>query len=927
MRMAPRPSSRSSLVRPSRAFSLARTLLLGLLVLVGSLWTHLATAQVPDTTQTLPDTTALAPDSALVRPDTLRQPTTAAPAQDAPSSGLKAPIQFTAQDSLVIVFDDETGDEGILYGEAQVTYDDAQLAAYRVEMLFEQDELRAAGMPVDTGLVGRPTFTQGGETFYGNALAYNMQTERGRVVEAQTAVPQGEGTIMGGVVKVVEDSTIYVANARYTTCPCVTDPSYTLRASRMKIRGKWIYSGPIRLYLFNIPTPLWLPFGFLPAQEGRRSGPLPPNYGEDERGFYLRDWGWYWAINDYMDLQARFGIWSQGSWQVAPLYRYNRRYRYNGQLQVDYVQNRRGEREDPDFSVVNTASLRWNHSQTISPTASFSGNVDLSTQNYLRTVSEQYDDRVRQTIQSSIRYSKRWGSGRSLTATANQQQQLASGQVSMTLPQIRFSQNQRKPFQRESPPAGARERWYERITYSYTSSLDNSYRFTPQSDTTDISWYEALFSPSKYEQATGDNTPFEIKATHRLPIAAPFSIQRLPVIDRTFILNLSPNLNYTEDWFFQTTRRFVDSTGTLINEQDPGFFALRQFSSGVSANTTIYGLFPIGIGPYQGVRHTLRPTLSFNYRPDFSSDFWGYRSSYVDTSGNVIEYDRVPGVQRGLQQALSFSLTNVFETKRVETDTTGEERSRTLQLLNMDVNGSYNFAADSLRLSDISLSARTRLFGQVDVSFRSSFSPYQLNADGTRPVDRFVFGDGPRLARLTQLSLTARTSIRSRNAQRGRPLEMNRARMADTPGFTTDGDVVPPSLDPFDATFYNTAVGYADFAIPWSLNLDFTYGLSRPASTLTRRAIFNVGFDFNATPKWKVQGRSGYDIERKEVVSTNLIIVRDFDCWQMSFNWVPFGAYQSYSFLLQVKSGPLRDILRLRQPRSDVQGRFGQLIQ
>lgn len=924
MRMAPRPSRSSRAA--CRASRLARTLLLVGLFLVGLLPPRPTAAQVPDPTPP-PDSLADAPAPLPTPSDSLAVPAGPSPTRTTPGTGLSAPIQFAARDSLVILFDGDHGDEGTLFGEARVSYEDAQLTAYRIAMRFEQDELHADGLPVDTGMVGRPTFTQGGETFYGQALAYNMQTERGRVVEARTAVPQGEGTIMGGVVKVVEDSTIYIAHARYTTCPCVEDPSYSLRASRMKVRGKWIYSGPIRLYLFNIPTPLWLPFGFLPAQEGRRSGPLPPTYGEDERGFYLRDWGWYWAINEYMDLQARFGIWSQGSWQVAPLYRYNRRYRYNGQLQLDYVQNRRGEREDPDFSVVNTASLRWNHSQTISPTASFSGNVNLSTQNYLRTVSEQYDDRVRQTIQSSIRYSKRWGSGRSLTASASQQQQLASGQVSMTLPQIRFSQNQRKPFQRENRPAGARERWYERITYSYTSSLDNNFRFTPLSDTTGISWYEALFSAEKYEAATGDNTPFEIKATHRLPIAAPFSIQRLPVINRTFILNLSPNLNYTEDWFFQTTRRYVDSTGTRISEQDPGFFALRQFSAGVSANTTIYGLFPVGIGPYRGVRHTLRPTLSFNYRPDFGSHFWGYRASYVDTSGQVIEYDRVPGVQRGLQQALSFSLANVFETKRVETDTTGAEQSRTLQLLNLDLSGSYNFAADSLRLSDIGLNARTRLFGQVDVSFRSTFSPYQLDANGNR-IDRFVAADGRRLARLTQLSLTARTSIRSRQSTgQSRPLNMNRARMANTPGFVTDGDVLPSALDPFDAAFYNTAVGYADFSIPWSLNLDVTYGLSRPRTTLTRRAIFNVSFDFNATPRWKVQGRSGYDFERKEIVSTSLVLARDFDCWQMSFSWVPFGTYQSYSFLLQVKSGPLRDILRLRQPRSDVRGRFDQLLQ
>ncbi|HEX7071798.1 MAG TPA: putative LPS assembly protein LptD, partial [Rhodothermales bacterium] len=268
---------------------------------------------------------------------------------DEPRS-IDQPIDFSATDSLILHITPE-GDSATLFGQSSVTFGEATLQAHRIDMRFQDEELEASGLPVDTGMVGQPHFKRGSDEFFGTRLAFNLGTERGRVVGARTAMD--EGFISGEVVKVTEDSTVYVANGAYTTCDCEDDPSYTLRSSRMKIvDGEWVYTGPIQLYLFNIPTPLWLPFGFLPAQEGRRSGPLPPNYGEDERGFFLRDWGWYWAISPYMDLGLRFGIWTRGSWQIAPTYRYNRRYRYNGQIAIDYLRNRRGERGDPDFTVL-----------------------------------------------------------------------------------------------------------------------------------------------------------------------------------------------------------------------------------------------------------------------------------------------------------------------------------------------------------------------------------------------------------------------------------------------------------------------------------------------------------------------------------------------------------------------------------------------
>lgn len=898
-----------------------------------------AAAQVTDQPTDLPqpaDTTQA--DTLVAGPpgDTLRvtpQHPPQAEGRPSPEGGLDESVQFSAADSLVIVFD-EDGDVGSLFGTSKVVYGDATLDAYRIDILFENDELRAQGLESDTGLVGRPQFAQGQEAFSGTELTFNLETERGRVVGAQTEIQ--EGFIRAGVVKVDRDSTIYVANGVYTTCECIEDPSYTLRSDKMKIVDQeWIYTGPIQLYLFNIPTPLWLPFGFLPAREGRRSGPLPPQYGEDERGFYLRNWGWYQAISEYLDAQIQLGIWTRGSWQVNPQLRYARRYQYRGQVGVDYVSSRSGEQGDPDFSSYSTGRIRWSHNQDLSPTSSLNADVDLSSSSYLRTTSEQYDDRVRQTIQSSISYSNNWRrSGRSLSLNMSHRQNLANRSVNVTLPNLRFTQSTRKPFARED--AVGDERWYERIQYDYSGALDNRYSFEPNpqdSAAADIAWYEAMFSPSKYRRATGGNEPFEFRASHRVGTSASFTVNRIPIINKLVRFYVAPRFDYTEDWFIQTRHRGFTEDSTLVTESRPDFLALRQFTTGISANTTFYGTFPLSVGPFQGLRHTVRPSLSFSYKPDFYDDFWGYTDTYIDEDGETVRYALVDNVSQGKQQAISFSIDNVFETKHVSVDTTGEAQSETVQLLNLDASTSYNFARDNFRLSPVSVTARTRIADQIDLRLSSTLSPYALNSDETAEVDRYLFSDNIfNFVRVSRLSLSLYTRFQSEQRGQSRPFAPPRASPTAS-AMTFAGEAPFEAGDVFGSPYFNTRLGYADFAIPWSLNVDVSYNYrfllatsSRPAGP-DHTATLNTGFDFNLTPNWKVQGRSGYDFKQGDIVYTSLSILRDLDCWEMAINWVPFGPYQSYSFDLHVKSGALRDILRLRQPRSDVKGRFSNLVQ
>lgn len=904
--------------------------------------------------------------------DTTRAATTSAPGASRPgsgSSGSSAGVEFTARDSLVILTRQDSADQGTLYGEAQMSYQEATLQAGTIEMNFKTSVLEASGAPSDTAGQARPTFQRGeNQSFTGQTLSYSLQTERGRVTTARTQ--QQDGYVEGNAVKVFEDSTLFVQDGTYTTCNCPPGetPSYSLRSNKMKVDGRWVYTGPIHLYLFNIPTPLWLPFGFLPNVSGRRSGPLAPDYGQDrQKGLFLRNWGWYFALNDYTDLRLQASVWSKGSFEVNPIFRYRKRYNYNGQVDLTYRRTRIGEEEDPDFTNRHRGQLKWSHSQDLSPTASIRGNINLATStDFARQNSDTYNDAVSQEISSNVRYSKNWpGGGKNLSVSANQRQQLQNGEVSMTLPTLNFSQRSFKPF--EVDQAVGDDRWYEKITTSYDLSVNNSYAFRPRNldqiqdstlvdslenaNVTDITWYEALVDRQKYRLATGEEDPFDFQATHQIPLRASYRLNR-------YNLSISPNIQYNSDWRISTTRQFVDVNPSEvprdsinINEETvertvQGFYARRQFSTGISANTELYGLFPISAGPLQGLRHRMAPSLSFNYTPNFNAPFWGRTRQLRYNNGEPvideqteepIRYDILGGNRvRGSneQRTLSFGLDNELETKYVTVDSTGETNEEKIKLLDFDLDTSYNFTADSLKLSDIGFQARTTI---KDFSVRSSmtFSPYALRSTGTdngqsfRRVDRYMFAESPLTpVRLTRFSLNLSGSFEGEGGSQGMGTQQGRQSGAMGPG--TGQRQRPSQAGPASAQSSRAASstsrpqGYLDTDIPWTLRFNFSYSFRRPEKHVeNQNATLNAQFSFDVTPQWSLQGRTGYDLIQNELATTSINLNRDLGCWVMSFSWVPFGARQSYSFNLQVKSGQLSQLLRLQIPNSGQDGPLG----
>jgi hypothetical protein len=873
---------------------------------------------------------------------------------------------------MVVSFEDGDAQVGRLYGEAQMTYGKAKLTGPTIEMQIPDAQLQATS---PNGSSQRPIFERGdGDAFTGAKLQYNLRTRRGRVVGARRVL--GEGYVEGEVVKSYEDSTVFLQSGEYTTCNCPPDetPSYSLRAQRMKIgQDQWIYTGPIQLFLYNVPTPLWLPFGFLPSMQRRHGGFIPPQWGErNELGFYLKDWGWYFAFNDYMDLQLTGGIYTSGSFELTPLFRYNKRYSYSGDVDLLYRRSRRGESGDPDFAIQNELRLRWNHSQDINPTSDFSADVDLSTSSTTYQLdSEDYDDRVRPTIGSTVNYSKRWdggGSSRRFRVNLSQNQNLLDGSADLTLPSVDFSQSSFQPFSlggRRAGAGGGDRTWFERISTQYSLSVDNRYRFNPRDpeelrergtardsvladsiEAADIQWYEALVDRRKYRLATGDNVPFDFEAQHRIPLSTRFSIDR-------FGINISPSVRYNSTWLLRTQRKGVerqDGEEQVVTRTVDDFHIEHDLSTSLSANTTVYGTFPLQVGAFRGLRHTVRPSISATYRPDFNDPFWGQTRTYRDTSGALQRYNIVTGNDvRGSreQQSLSFSLGNAFETKYVQTDSTGEEQEETIKLLDVDLSSGYNFAADSLELGDFSLRVRSddvfrRLSQQseyirnLSVQFQSTLSPYAVGPEG-QLVDRYyLIESGGIPARVTNLSVNAGIDLESQGGfARGGGQQQQGA-----PGTTGAGNPPPGTLGSAPSGQGQNANqqaptgqpsgpppnpdSWAGYSIPWSLGFDFRYGFNRRGTQTRRSASLNADVRFSPTPLWQVSGRTGYDFIQQEVVPTKISISRDLGCWRMSLDWWPVGnrLQQSFGFNLQVKTGRLSQILQLNIPRSDPTGRF-----
>ena len=833
------------------------------------------------------------------------------PAAPAAPGGLERPVSYTARDSLRIVIAPRDsaasgpGDVVSLFGGVEASYEGATITAGRVDYESRNQALRAAPLAGDTASV--PRFSGDEGEFSGQGFVYNLRTQRGRVTSARTSIDQG--FLLGGIIKQQDAHVVFAQDAAYTTCD-LDHPHYALEAGRIKIvDGKKVYTGPVRLTLLGIPMPLVLPFGYFPAAQGRRSGPLALDYGQDTAyGLFLGNVGWYWAISDYLDAQLAAKVGTAGSFSASGAVAYNRRYAYSGRVSLNLGRLRTGESTDPGFAPRVPFGLRWNHNQTFAGGQQLTAAVDLQSVSQ-RQVTEEVSSQIQSTTSSSVSYSQQWPSvGRSLTVSGRALQDFANDRTEAQLPQVTFSQQRVFPFR-----SGRDDRWYEKISLSYSANAQNGFAYQALGDTT-VSVLEALTSPSAFRRGACDPDDlnctlqqFDYQAVQRVPLAATFSIPR-------FNLNLSPSLSYTETWANESVVQTYDPlTGVAVASTEPGFTAVRQGVASLAASTEFFGTFPIRIGSLNGIRHTVSPQVSLNYQPDYQS-FGFVREVQTDSLGSTRRYAIHPSIPISPTRSMTFSVQNAFVARTVRTDSTGAERSQTRQVLSVALNGGYNFADTQRPIQDLSTAFTTQFYG-FNASGRAQLSAYA--PDTSNAVSPLTYFD----ATGRPLRITSAGFQISRSFQSGRTTGPSDVRPVAGPPLGV------PDYDPNVGAPRSAAVGYLDYSAPWSFSAGLSVNTSAGngvSSGSTTAAIDINQFRARLTPKWAVTGSTGLDLETLEITQSRIGLTRDLHCWEMSINWQPIGQTRLFAVSLYVKGGFLRDLLRVDVPNSTIRSQgFG----
>ncbi len=781
-------------------------------------------------------------------------------------------INASSSDSLVFAIDEK---EMYLYGTSEIQYKQTDLTAANIKVDFETGGVEAEGVPTDTSekYAGTPVLSDKGEKYEGFRMRFNFKSQRGFIASAET---ENEGAYYtGSKIKKVDKDTYFIKDGIYTTCD-KTDPDYYFYSAKMKVVQKqevmaeWIW-----LFVGDVPLPVPLPFAVFPLQSGRRSGIIPPVFGDDGTyGRYFARFGYFWAISDYMDWNLTGDYYTRGSYRANSRFRYAERYNFTGTIQGDYTDLISGLPSDPDRSERIDWRLKWSHNQSFTPTMRFDANLEFTSGNYLSRNVTDFNELLRNEIVSNATFSKTWDeSGNSLSASYTRRQVLQTGDINEILPSLTFSKSQSYPFRGNGV---GEQKWYELFGYNYTGQFENDRNKT--------------------------NGHLNIRGGFNHQISAGLS----PKIG---YVSLAPSVRYQERWYNKRVvyeRAVSPKTGndtTFINDEHQLNF-VRTFGLGLTASTKFYGIFPVNSFGVNAVRHTVNPSISYNYNPDFSRPFWGYYDSYLDPNNKVVHYDKFQrevygGVPSSESQRITFSVANIFEMKTLAdpSDTTSKENK--IQLLNLSGSMSYNFAADSMKLSDLGLQYRTQVGDWFSFSGNSNFTPYDYTANKTR-INKFLVNEGKGLLRLTNFSFSISTSLsgeKLKSAQDEQPPE---------------GEYELQNGDNVYKGIYSEKE--PDFAIPWDLSLSYNYSLSKPIpSQKTEVSNLSGGINFNLTPNWKFSFTGSYDFQRHEFAAPQVRISRDLHCWLMNFTWNPIGTYRGYRFEIRVKAPQLQDLKITKQ--------------
>ena len=793
-------------------------------------------------------------------------------------------VVATATDSAVM---DIKSNNFQLYGDAKVDYDGRKLSAPKIE--FNQNSnIAKASVLADTSKkkANAPTFEQGAEKVSYDSLQYNFKSQRAIIHNARSQY--GEGFVISEQIKRNPDKSLYGYKNIYTTC-ALEHPHFGIRTNRIKIIPEQaIATGSANIEIEGVPTPLFLPFGYFPVNnEKHRSGFILPSYvTEINRGLGFLRGGYYLYLNDYVDLQLQTDIFTKGSFATYLNSNYVNRYHYNGKVSLSYAVNKTGEDYDPSATIQKDFAFQWVHNKDDKslPNLNFNADVNVQSGTFFANNSFNTTQILNNQFQSNITLTKRWeGKPYSLTLAARHSQNTTNKQVSVTLPELNFFINARTPFARKNPVGSAR--WYEKITVGYTANSLNR-----------ITFYDSSFELNKLQFSD-----FQNGMRHSIPISANYSILRF--------VTLTVNMAYNEYWnTLKTQRSFNDITQRVDTLIDRGFASSRDFNGGFSLNTQIYGMKLFKKGAIKGFRHTLRPSVGLNYRPDFAkAPFNYYYQARLDSTQRLTylspyEQSIIGLPPQGRNGSMSFGLNNNLQMKvRNGKDTlTGFKNVVLLDAL--DFNTNYNLAADSFNWDFFRFSARTNIANKLNINASANFDPYQYDYVAMRRTPRTTQASGNGLARLSTAQLGFGTSFRSKEKKPSKNAEAAKDNEDFRSLMRNNG-------------YYN----YVDFNIPWTVNLTYAFNLERRPSAFSKSdssvvsQTINLNGDINFTSRWKVAVATGYNIVEKQITFSSIDIYRDLHCWEMRLGMIPFGFRKSFNFSLSVKAQVLQDLKLTRR--------------
>jgi len=780
----------------------------------------------------------------------------------------------------------------ILFDNAHVHYKDIDLTAGYIEINNATNVVWAKGIKDSIGEYSQlPVFKQGPEESTQDSIAFNFKTEKAKIWGLKT---EQDGVIIRGeVTKKENDSTIFISNIKFTTSE-KEKPDFYIKTKKAKIvPNKKLVIGLSNLVIMDVPTPLFLPFAYIPLTQGNVSGFMMPTWGDTAgQGYFLQNGGYYFAINDFVDLSISGDVYSNGSWGLRTDSNYKVRYRFNGSFSVSFENLKNSIRGFDDFSETTNYNLRWSHSQDAkaSPNSRVSASVNLGSSTYFKESLNEYNTNafLNNTLSSSISYYKKFvGTPFNISLSATHSQNTNTEQITMSLPSLQVNMDRIYPF---APKSGAKKNSLQKLGMTYSLKGDN------RINTTD----EFFFKKEMFESAKSG-----------LQHNATFSTN-MKVLKH---FTLSPNANYKEVWYFDKINKTYDTTeNEIVTDTINKFNTFREYSTGVSLSTTLYGMLNFNKGRLQAIRHVVRPSISYSYRPDFSSYYEEVQQG--EDENDVVEYSPFKngifgGPGKGISNSLNFTLNNTFEAKMMSKDSTKVEPEKVTLINNLNFSTGYNMAADSLKWSPVRMTAGTDFFNKkLKVNLNATLDPYAITTSGAK-INTFNINNGGSLFRLTAASLTMNYRLSSKKSDNQKNSKQQTAQANNSNGIFGEDLNASNNLNSKDqSTDENTKTAklYRS-TIPWNLNLAYSlnYQNSRRQNEISSNSLMFSG-DIELTPKWQVGVSSGYDIKNKGFSYTQLRFSRDLDSWKLNFNWVPFGDRQTYYFYIGVKSTMLSDL-------------------